>query len=1260
MAGLTWGGPARDLDCRICGTRGTADGVVTTAGPDGAEIHGVRCATCGALDLLPVAGASGSDDVQVDEYVEGGAGVGTIATALAAVEPARVRRFLDVGCNYGFALDLARFAHGWEVLGIDPSYAAVRGAAELGVPIVHDFLTTESDLGGTFDLILASEVIEHVPAPLDLARVLRRHAGPTGIVLLTTPAAEHVTPESPEPEVVAALSAGLHTVLATRDGLRDLLREAGFAVAEVRREGLTLVAFATDDTSAPAPHWDRHLPPAVLEDYYAHRAAEADPSGTLAVGTATRLVRSLVARGAFAEAEKAIPRMVETVRARHGVDLDDPDAALAALHAGADASWALPGAAHAIGMTCLLSRDDVTAAERYLALAQQAAIAWIGTHPTDLDALDVRFEAAVHRAVALARTRPADAAALALELPEHLDTSTPDGRDRVAGRRCHVLVELVARGRYDDAGPLVGPVADAAPRLARGDGRWSTSALDALLSLGMRALNTGDPRTARLWFTTAADAAGEHPDDAHAQALAVVAREHVTLAAAQGAVEEVAPLRPVEAPVHHGLDVYWCDASGVYLEGWAHTAPEPASGVSVEVGGTSVRAARRPRPDLAAFWPGDPHVVDTGFAAYVPGTPHGEVTLVVHTARGDHRVPLDLPDHPLPRHEDVPELEEEELLAELAAAAPPGPVLWLGSRTDRPDEYARLEAPFAGRVVRHLDIHAGPGVDVVADVHALSTAVPAGEYALVVSRSLLEHVAAPWLVAAEIGKVLAPGGLTCHVVPWTWPTHAQPNDFWRLSDAGLRQLFGPATGFRTLRTGMAGGVTVTPSAQWREHAYLMPAVASESGAWVVAEKVGPPAGPVSWPVDAADSAEVARRYPVDGLAPAAPPVGTTARADADASRTPPSPDVVAPGTPAPVAVVPGTAAPVAARAALADARPGAATAHPRSAAVTAILPLYQGAGYVQDALRSIAAQTLLPVEVLVVDDGSTDGGGALAAAFDSPVPIRVLRQDNAGQSAARNTAAAAARGDLLAFLDQDDTWYPQHLARLVRPFERSQHVAWSYSDFDEIDGEGGTVTRSYIRTYQLPHPHRTLLELLASDLMVVPSASVLRADAYREVGGFDPQLVGYEDDDLFIRMFRAGWHAEFVRESLTRFRVHATSTSAGERFRASRVAFLDKLARTTPDDVRMQRYYVRDLVVPRLFQITLDDYVTALRSGDLDAARAIAGTAAQVAAYGRPSARRRRRLRALERPELVQAALRARAVLPSWLRPSVHTAFDRP
>jgi len=1217
---LMWGGPGRDLDCRICGSSGTGDGVVTTPGPDGIEIHGVRCPTCGALDLLPVAGASGSDDVQVDEYVEGGAGIGTIATALAAVDPTRVRRFLDVGCNYGFALDIARFAHGWDVLGIDPSYAAVRGAAELGVPIVHDFLTPDSDLGGTFDLILASEVIEHVPAPLDFARVLRRHAGPTGVVLLTTPAAEHISPDSPEPEVVAGLSAGLHTVLATRDGLRGLLREAGFAVAEVRREGLSLIAFATDDATAPAPHWDRHLPPAVLEDYYAERAASSDPAGALAVGTATRLVRSLVARGAFDRAEEAAPRMIEAIRARHGVDLGHPSEALAALVAGADASWALPGAAHALGMASLLSRDDAATAEQYLALAEQAAIAWARTHPTDLDALDIRFEAAVHRAIALARTRPADAAAVALELPAHLDTSTPDARDRVAGRRCHVFVELVARGRYAEAGPLVAPVADAAPGLARGDSRWSTSALDALFSLGTRALNTGDPHTARVWFTTAVDAARQHPDDAHAQRLAATAQEHVALAAAQGAVDEVAPLRPAATAVHHSIDIYWCDASGAYLEGWAHTAPEPATGVSVEVGGSSVRAARRTRPDLATFWPDDAHVVDAGFAAYVPGSPHAEVALVVHTARGDHRVVLDLPDHPLPEH-SATDLDESAVLAELTSFAPPGPVLWLGSRTDRPEEYTRLEQPFAGRDVRHVDIHPGPGVDIVADVHALSAAVGAGEYAIVVSRSLLEHVAAPWLVAAEIGKVLAPGGVTCHLAPWTWPTHAQPNDFWRLSDEGLRQLFGPATGFRVLRTGMTGAVTVTPSPQWRAGHYLMPAVPSEAGAWIIAEKVGPPAGPVSWPFDAADSAEVARRYPVDGLAGAVPSVGTTP-------------------SPAPVP------------------HQGVVTTRPRSATVTAILPLYQGAAYVEHALRSVVAQTLQPLEILVVDDGSTDGGGALAAAVPSPVPIRVLRQDNAGQSAARNVAAAVARGELLAFLDQDDTWYPQHLSRLVRPFERSEHVAWAYSDFDEIDGNGQTVSRSYIRTHALPHPHRTLLELLAADLMVVPSASVVRADAYRQVGGFDPQLVGYEDDDLFIRVFRAGWHAEFVRESLTRFRVHATSSSAGERFRASRVAFLDKLARTTPDDVRMHRYYVRDLVVPRLFQITIDDYATALRSGDMDAARAIAATATEIAAYGRRSTRRLRGLRALGQPELVRAALRARTTLPTRLRPSVNGAFD--
>src|SRR3954454_1096655 len=102
-------------------------------------------------------------------------------------------------------------------------------------------------------------------------------------------------------------------------------------------------------------------------------------------------------------------------------------------------------------------------------------------------------------------------------------------------------------------------------------------------------------------------------------------------------------------------------------------------------------------------------------------------------------------------------------------------------------------------------------------------------------------------------------------------------------------------------------------------------------------------------------------------------------------------------------------------------------------AVSVIIPVYNGARHLEAAIASVLAQDALPAEIIVMDDGSTDESSAIAAAALSAAPAavstRVLTQDNAGQSAARNAAAMVATGDLLAFLDQDDGWYSDHLRR---------------------------------------------------------------------------------------------------------------------------------------------------------------------------------------------------------------------------------------
>src|SRR6266478_1436884 len=124
--------------------------------------------------------------------------------------------------------------------------------------------------------------------------------------------------------------------------------------------------------------------------------------------------------------------------------------------------------------------------------------------------------------------------------------------------------------------------------------------------------------------------------------------------------------------------------------------------------------------------------------------------------------------------------------------------------------------------------------------------------------------------------------------------------------------------------------------------------------------------------------------------------------------------------------------------------------------IVAIIPLYNGARWIEQAINSVLAQTLLPDELVVVDDGSTDGGAGSAIvermARKHPI-IKLLRKPNGGQSSARNFGVVHSRSALIALLDQDDVWYPDHLEKLVRPFEvkHGTPIGWVYSDFADID-----------------------------------------------------------------------------------------------------------------------------------------------------------------------------------------------------------------
>ena len=189
----------------------------------------------------------------------------------------------------------------------------------------------------------------------------------------------------------------------------------------------------------------------------------------------------------------------------------------------------------------------------------------------------------------------------------------------------------------------------------------------------------------------------------------------------------------------------------------------------------------------------------------------------------------------------------------------------------------------------------------------------------------------------------------------------------------------------------------------------------------------------------------------------------------------------------------------------------------------------------------------------------------------------VLRfRGNGGQGSARNFGVQNSSSSLIAFLDQDDLWYPHHLRVLEKPFLKNKNLGlgWVYSNLDQIDADGSMVCQSILSTLRAnEHPKRTINCCLGQDMYILPGASLISRTAYEFVGGFDPQFSGYEDDDLFLTPAKAGATNTSISRwpfgALTQFQVRGAGRVA-----ISRVEHFEKSFRHFPIDraeVRTQR-----------------------------------------------------------------------------------------
>lgn len=268
----------------------------------------------------------------------------------------------------------------------------------------------------------------------------------------------------------------------------------------------------------------------------------------------------------------------------------------------------------------------------------------------------------------------------------------------------------------------------------------------------------------------------------------------------------------------HYIDQAWCDTGGVYVNGWAHAGPHPVRRIALICGGERAETAEfSQRPDVLAHYPDLPPGGAVAFKLYLACPAYSPLALSVMTDAGNGEMAVRLrPPADVVKPDATPAVEE--FLAAMKARK--GTVLELGARivgsmTQGWRSRYEPECRYLGN-----DIHPGPGIDVVGDVHTLTASVAAGSLDGVFSVAVLEHLVAPWLAAAEINRALKMGGETMHVTHQTWPVHETPNDFFRMSDQALRSLFGAATGFEVVECGMAFPVAIVPPPHMRHSDWL--------------------------------------------------------------------------------------------------------------------------------------------------------------------------------------------------------------------------------------------------------------------------------------------------------------------------------------------------------------------------------------------------------------------------------------------------------
>lgn len=199
--------------------------------------------------------------------------------------------------------------------------------------------------------------------------------------------------------------------------------------------------------------------------------------------------------------------------------------------------------------------------------------------------------------------------------------------------------------------------------------------------------------------------------------------------------------------------------------------------------------------------------------------------------------------------------------------------------------------------------------------------------------------------------------------------------------------------------------------------------------------------------------------------------------------------------------------------------------------ISVILPVFNGAPFLAEAIESIQAQSYQPLEIIVVDDGSTDATAEIAKAFGDSV--RYYFQPNRGPGGARNTGLSLARADVIAFLDVDDLWPAGKLESQVRALLADPRLAYVIGLVQVHHWVGEQNGRAQFKPVGAPSS------------MFLLGAALFRRWVFAQVGLFDETMPGGEDTDWYFRTWQSGMHWSQIQEVALSYRLHKQSRTQG-------------------------------------------------------------------------------------------------------------------